>query len=304
MGERYLVCEGGPNSLDVRVLDSLIAHHLGCAVQVIPGGGEESLNAVRSWLERRSLRAPRNGSLGGVQDVAFAVCDRNFLSCQESQARRAKFKFVWQRHEIENYLLEPRVVLSAFASLRKTVNQVWVANLPASEDDTLMLLQDLARPMLDEHAARVAYHQLQLDRRRACPAQAAPLVKPANGSDREGWFNALLAVCHQVSDGCRAIASIPPEESDRLIREGYDAVLAQVDSPEFMTEKVFLQDMDGKRMLGALALWLRNQLGATISNDDFEDELVNALAREYQPNTLFQPDEFVSIADAINKAIP
>ena len=81
-------------------------------------------------------------------------------------------------------------------------------------------------------------------------------------------------------------------------------MLAQVDSPEFMTEKVFLQDMDGKRMLGALALWLRNQLGATISNDDFEDELVNALAREYQPNTLFQPDEFVSIADAINKAIP
>jgi len=308
MGERYLVCEGGPNSLDMRVLDALVTRHLD--VQIMPGAGENSIGSVRSWLEERSRPNLPDGSLGPAQDVAFAVFDRNYLSFDEAQKKwKNPRHFVWLRHEIENYLLEPRVVFSAFSYVRKTTNQEWVKGLPATESAVRTLLEDLARPLLEEHAAQAVYFQIQLDRRRTCPREPGLSEmfagNPAGTSSRESWLNALLAACRQVSDGCRTVAATAQEESDRQIREKYGEAVTQVTAPEFLSTGKFLCEMDGKRLLRSLATHLREQLGASkLSNDDFDQELVTALVREYQPNNLFKPDEFLEIAEKIKIAVP
>ena len=62
--------------------------------------------------------------------------------------------YTWRRHEIENYLLHPRVVLALFDDYRGAVARVGAA-LPATEADVFALLQTVAAPLLENHAAEV-----------------------------------------------------------------------------------------------------------------------------------------------------
>jgi len=59
-------------------------------------------------------------------------------------ANRAGRSFIWRRHEIENYLLHPRVVLELFNNFRAT-GAAWANSLPANEPDVSALLQSLRR---------------------------------------------------------------------------------------------------------------------------------------------------------------
>src|SRR5580693_6577259 len=101
MGDVYLVCEGPTDGLDVRVLDALLAQKLGAYVRIEAAGGDKNLAGVRAYIEARGL------------GIALAIEDRNYRSREDSEATWSalKPKLVWHRHEIENYLLEPSVVL-------------------------------------------------------------------------------------------------------------------------------------------------------------------------------------------------
>src|SRR5437868_14011576 len=103
----HLVCEGGNAGLDNRVLDRLVIQFHNLAVQVAPSGGGGGLGAVRVYL---LSRAP--------SDVAISVEDRDYYHTHaQAHARWANLtapRYIWRRHEIENYLLHPRVVLALF----------------------------------------------------------------------------------------------------------------------------------------------------------------------------------------------
>src|SRR5262249_46338676 len=100
----HLVCEGGNTGLDNRTLDRLVVQFYNLSVQMAPSGGSGGLGAVRVYLLNRS-----------ANDVAISVEDRDYFRTRaEAHAgwgNLAANGYIWRRHEIENYLLHPRVVL-------------------------------------------------------------------------------------------------------------------------------------------------------------------------------------------------
>src|SRR5438128_46193 len=118
MANVYLICEGPGDGLDVRVLDKIIAQKLGKAVQISPAGGDRGLGSVAVYLEEQSKQ--RFGSKL-ISDQIFTIEDRNYKPWQKAVTswNAGSNRFIWHRHEIENYLLAPGVVAAAFDSLRQ-----------------------------------------------------------------------------------------------------------------------------------------------------------------------------------------
>src|SRR4051794_15404601 len=89
--------------LDERVLDAIVIQHYNLGIFMASAGGDRGLGAVRAYLGSRSPR-----------DVAISTQDRNYRPqglAQATWANPSGRSFIWRRHEIENYLLQPRVVL-------------------------------------------------------------------------------------------------------------------------------------------------------------------------------------------------
>src|SRR5580658_1448758 len=124
MADVYLVCEGPANGLDVRVLNAVLAVKLDAAVKIIPAGGDKNLAGVRTYLEEKS-RHSGPGELGAPEDRALSIEDRNHRprSAADGTWSGSDKNLVWRRHEIENYLLEPRIVDAAFESFRRTASR-------------------------------------------------------------------------------------------------------------------------------------------------------------------------------------
>jgi len=147
----YLVCEGLLQGLDRRVLRALVIQLHNLPILIEPVGGSKGHGAVRTYLESRS-----------AHDVAIAIEDRDYrprTAANATWANQAGKSFIWRRHEIENYLLHPRVVLELFNDFR-AAGAAWAGSLPATEADTSALLQTLAGPLLEDHAAEVLKDEL------------------------------------------------------------------------------------------------------------------------------------------------
>lgn len=109
----YLICEGHRDGLDTRILNIVIALKLNRELIIQPAGGEESLGSVATYIEER----------GQPNDQAFTIRDRNYRSLEEveqSWIHPERKRFIWRRHEIENYLLDPDVIVEAFSVLNAT----------------------------------------------------------------------------------------------------------------------------------------------------------------------------------------
>jgi hypothetical protein len=151
----HLVCEGGKDSLDARVLNATLSLALSVLATISGAGGGSSLGSVAAWIEEESRDLLPNGSFSRPQIVALYIEDRNFRPRPEAEApwtRRDAKGLFWRRHEIENYLLEPAVVLAAFQSLRRDVAEPWTQALPNDVAAVTALLTAIAAPLLEDHA--------------------------------------------------------------------------------------------------------------------------------------------------------
>ncbi len=107
-----LLCEGGPNSPDVRVFTKLLAGR--CLV--LPQGGKYSMG---------SKVIARREALG--RQTVFGLLDGDFVEPWQQPTDhprawtnsdgRIHFGWRWERKEIENYLLDPDVVIPALSLL-------------------------------------------------------------------------------------------------------------------------------------------------------------------------------------------
>jgi hypothetical protein len=301
----YLVCEGSPNGLDVRVLDLVIAQKLGQEVQIIPSGGEGSLGSVASWLEERSRKTLPDGTQSPPRDQAYVVEDRDFRSSEEVEQigqRSSPKRWVWRRHEIENYLLDPRLVADAFRALQ--AGHVRGADaLPGDPDAVLRLLQELARPMLKDHTGWVTYWHLVSHKRNTEDTRLLwpdPPLQPAPGSSYPGhteWLDYLCSECARLKEACRQVSEDITFDGPGIAK-AYDRFLLQVTHPDFFASEQFLLDLDGHKLMSALRLHV-NQAGVShLSRSDLETELLNALDRLYEPG-FFEPDDFAQLAEKI-----
>ncbi len=207
----FLVCEGPKNGLDNRVLDALVIQYHALGVQIEPAGGSGSLGCVRAYL----LNQPRHHS-------AISVEDRDYYSTQ-AQAHAgwgnpAANSYTWRRHEIENYLLHARVVLALFDDLR-AAGVGWAAPLPATEADVLAMLQAVATPLLENHAAEVLRVELLRYSVAGGNLQFGALRPPAPPgaivAGQAAWVPALQNEAARLIGACTAALAI---QNCRLLR--------------------------------------------------------------------------------------
>lgn len=289
----HLVCEGSPEGLDERVLDALVIQFHNLGVRMSPSGGDKGLGAVRAYLKSRSLH-----------DVAISVEDRNYRPHGEAQLTWGHLigrSFIWRRHEIENYLLHPRVVLELFNDWRAgPTPAVWVTLLPATEPDVSALLQTLASPLLENHAAEVVRFELiqEINRIGSLSFGPRPPAPPA-GAHTPGqaqWLPALQQEATRLCQTCN-VAVVLPHLQPAAIAARYHALLAQFQDPVFLASGTYLIDMGGHELLAALSRHLHN-LGAPgrLNQGALADELLRVLERIYQPGVIYQPDDFAELA--------
>lgn len=288
----FLVCEGEDNGLDNRVLDRLVIQHHNLTVQMAPSGGSSGLGGVRVYL--RNL---------AHNNVAISVEDRDyyrtFAQAHAEWGNRAAHSFFWRRHEIENYLLHPRVVLALFDDLRAT-GFGWVAALPSTEIDVLMLLQTVATALLQNHAAEVL--RVELLRHSVAGgdlnfgAIRPPAPPGATVAGQAAWASALQQEAGRLRASCTAAAG-HPELQPAAIAVRYQVLLAQFQDPAFLSSETFLVDMGGHELMAALAAYLRG-VGAPHGFTDrfLENELLRVLIPIYQPGVIYNPDDFQELA--------
>lgn len=293
----FLVCEGQHGSLDERVLNALVVQPSAPTVQTAPAGSDTSLGSVCQYIERpKPQSAPP-----APPDVAVAVADRNYRPRAEADAtwnNAARRRFVWRRHEIENYLLEPRVVLELFDNFRAAVPPPWAAGLPASEAAVGLFLQTRAAPLVENHAAEVlraelvralSPHGLRFGVRAPAPPQGA--FAPG----RAEWLPVLTAEATRILNGCATAGTLVAYQPNEIAAR-YQVLLAQFQNPPFLAAGDYLFDLGGHELLQSLAFELRRLGGPPALTEQYlGTELLAALGRVYQPNTLFQPDDFAAL---------
>lgn len=283
----FLVCEGENTGLDNRLLDRLVIQFHNLSVQMAPSGGSAGLGAVRLYLLNRS-----------ANNVAISVEDRDYYRTQ-AQAHAgwgnpAAKEYVWRRHEIENYLLHPRVVLALFDDYRST-GIPWSLPLPATEADGLALLQTVAAPLLENHAAEMLRVELLRHSTAGGSLQFGALKPPAppgaTVAGQAAWVPALQQEATRLCGVCAAAAAIPAFQPGAIAAR-YHALLLQFQAPAFLNSGSFLIEMGGHELMAALAARLRG-LGAPAGFTDtfLEDELLRVLTPIYQPGMLYQPDD-------------
>lgn len=287
----HLVCEGTASGLDNRILDRLVVQRHNLNVQIAFSGGSSGLGAVQEFLLKRS-----------PSDKVIRVQDRDYFRTQTEAdatwARTTATAFHWRRHEIENYLLDPKVLLTLFNDYLATAAD-WTSTLPSTEADVQMLLQTAAEPLIENHVGEILRVELL-----RCSTAAGSLqfggsaAAPAGRliADQNSWINALQREAARLCAVCTA-ASGCPDLQPAAIEARYETLLIQYRDPAFLSTGNFLIDMGGHELMAALAAHFR-EIGAPphFSTTFLEDDLLEALDQIYQPGTLFQPDDFQELA--------
>ena len=256
-----------------------------------PTGGGSSLGAVGAYLRRPPL------------DVAISVEDRDYraqAAAHATWANAVSTRFMWRRHEIENYLLHPRIVLELFNDFRAAPGAGWAASLPLTEAEVSAQLQVLASPLLEDHTAEVLRYELvQQINGTGGMSFGPPRPAPPGGAHTPGqaqWLPALQQEAVRLCQACNTVAALPGLHPIAMAGR-YNALLTRFQDPAFLTSGDYLIDMGGHELLAALSRYLHG-LGAPgpLNQGALANELLRVLALMYQPNTLYQPDDFADLA--------
>lgn len=299
MADVYLICEGPIDGLDVRVLDRIIAQKLGRAIIIHGAGGSTSLRSVASFFEERSRKPSPDGRMGPPVDHAYSVEDRNFSSTEkvDSTWEPTSKRFMWRRHEIENYLLEPRGVVDAFASLNATVSN---ANLPQTQEEIAAILEAGARPMIEDHAGWLVHSRLNekknvsVNTRIKGPPGNARASADSRYLNRQAWLNHLNMECLRIKQECSDFYAAPDFE-EIAITKLYDQTLDEVSQQTFFSTGQYITEIGGKGVMLALLEYAKQHWLRSLTRSVLEVELIDAFERQYEPD-YFVPDDFLQIA--------
>ena len=86
------------------------------------------------------------------------------------------------------------------------------------------------------------------------------------------------------------------EES--AVTQLYDEMFAEVSQPAFLSDDIYLADMNGKELMSALVGFARQHWLPKLRRSVLEDESINALERVYMPH-YFAQDDFLELANRL-----
>jgi hypothetical protein len=290
MSDIYLVCEGSDDGLDFKVLNLILVNKLNKAVLISPAGGDTGLNSVANWIEAKSAPGA----------ISYSIEDRNYRSLDtvEGKWKAGSKRFIWRRHEIENYLLEPSVIHQAMISLSQTT-PVQSGNLPQTLADVENVMKSAANPLFEDHVGQLTRSQLVED----LNVMRLQLGRPQGQQyfQRQEWLNFLHGECNRLKNSGADLSNLP-QFAEMAITELYDRLLNELRTSDFFSGKRYLMEMGGHELMTALHNFLRAKGFPRLSKSDLEIELLKALEQQYAPGYFAfdnQPDDFVELAQRL-----
>jgi hypothetical protein len=295
MAEIWLLCEG---TSDVPVLSAVLTSVLAADIIVRASGGSSNAPSAAEYVARQ------DGSVAVAYVVDRDYCGRDKADATFTDGKRG---FMWRRHAIESYLLAPAVIVEAFRSMRASVAgnpgrpPAWVATLPVDEAIVSAGLRVCARERASEEAARVAMHRLWEDL-----AETAGQVQKRNpgvpggaNSDADRWRQAFLEEAARLVAKAQAAAT-SPHLFPAAAGGRYDAELARVSGNDYVNDLRFLEEFNGRDLLGVFLKWLQSECHFKPSQKLFLRELEKAVPVAYKANRLlYGTDDFLDLANGV-----
>ena len=287
MADVYLVCEGDDHSLDFKVLNRIVVGNLKKSIVVFSAGGDAGLRSVARWLEKN-----RGGR-------AYSIEDRNYRSQQEvEQSWKAdSARFIWRRHEIENYLLDPAVVTQTMVTLGQAAGNLPL-QLPQTQTMVEAELQTLATRLFEDHVGQLTCARLIKELNKLELQFREPKNKLL---DRNGWLRLLQQECQRLRQHGTDLSQLPAF-ADESLAGSYDQLQAELSQSDFLSSGQCLKEMDGKKLMAALLNFVKAGGFPRLSKSDLENEFIESLDRQYTPGYFAsgsEPDDFVELANRL-----
>jgi hypothetical protein len=278
----YLVCE---DQIDNRVLNAVVVQRNNLKVMIEKAAGSTGLGAIRGYLEKLN----KHNKAITIRDRDY---DKTLSQANTSWSDPKATELIWRRHEIENYLLEPSVVLTFFNDIRADVP--WAKDLPASVPQTRELLWKLADPLIPAHAAELLRAEITQATNTLGATKFTRPPQMNNTSDKAACREAVISEAARLRATGTALAVLPQLETSN-VGSRYDQLFSECKRPEFQNG-AFLCEMGGKEILDRLGQHFQ-QLGANPKLlKELSDKLATTLGKSYFPNLTFQPDDFDELA--------
>ncbi len=287
MPECYLLCEG---ETDKQILDSILRQREGLFLQIEFTGGGPKPRLIRGFLDGQ----------GSPPKDAFSIEDRDYEPLQKSVDRwndPVEKSLIWNRHEIENFLLEPYVLQGVFDEYRSTVSAAWVNGLPSTIADCTILLHSAARKLFTHHIANLVCAELKDLFQRATTGFQRPGGDPFVKTPVE-WQDDIFKETQRFQSECQT-AITEPKFSQSYIQQSWGNWETIVTDPSFLDSNQFLIDMAGKQLLHAVFRETQPMTGGKLQIKRFAKDLCDSFARNFQPGTCIPPDEMTELANRL-----
>ena len=275
-----LLCEG---ESDERFLDRIFDTRELKAQQV---GGTSNLRPTAAYLTQQN-------------QLVFTIQDRDFRPLSEAEEcydpNYANRHFMWRRHELENYLIEPRVVANRFKQLQLHSKIA----LPETEDSVRRWIKNLARDLLEDQAGRRTAWELHHQLRDTLP-DAFSLFQGSAIQARKEWENRLISEMNEIRSQARWFEEFV-HTTNADILQNYEANLQVFSEPSFLDTDEHLKDFGGHEMVQKI--YQEARINARhYGLNDFQNDLVNSFVEEWNRDSSFlRPNDFSDLNAAIRR---
>ncbi len=281
----YLVCEGNEGSLDRLVLRKLLNDYYGYSLYIESAGGDSSLYSVAQYLKQKHKDCD-----------AFSIEDRNYKSREEAERswEPTNKKFIWSRHEIENYLIEPVVIATTFKRLSEDADVS--IKLPQELHEIRTWLRSLAQPMCENHVGWSCYYKL-------LPYELGynfRITRPqgfAGDTTKATWVEYLIKECRN-KQGQSTRYGTDARLSTQEIEKTYEMEFSNISRSDYWEQDEYIIDFGGKEIINEMMREFGRYGLQNFKRDDFYEKLIQSLIENYKQE-IFRPDDFVKLAELV-----
>lgn len=275
-----LLCEGDS---DERLLNRIFNTRELKAQQV---GGASNLRPAAAYLTRQN-------------QLVYTIQDRDFRPLSEAEEcyseNYAERHFMWRRHELENYLIEPRVVANCFKQLQPYSK----ITLPDTENSARHWIKNLARDLLEDQAGRQTVWELRRQLHNTFPTTSSRSQGDAIQS-REEWQNRLISEMIEIRSQAQQFEEFV-QTTDADILQNHEANLQAFSKPSFLNKDKHLRDFGGREMVQKIHQEARLNV-SRYGLQEFQTDLVESFVEEWNRDSSFlQPDDFADLSAAIRR---
>jgi hypothetical protein len=299
-GDFAILCEGDIAGLEVDLLEKWTAMKSKHLVDLWPCGKRSSIMGVADAIGRSRPLAVIEDRDYRSPDKAAQDCQRSYRDRVEKRGLQLKYWRAWHRHEIENYLIEPDVLVPVLSE-RFTIPEEKVRERLATLVSQLGADQ-AAQSVISEMSDRLSSNHPDryiagLPRKTARPRldqESNSVLAPDAAEPRRALESLISEKVGLISSDVKGFSDLP-----KALLDKYDALVSEWSSVTF-DSAVWRIDWAGKDMLVHLCRWLSFDPGWIQNADsgqvridwerlEAEDKGLSARAKEREIITELQP---------------